>query len=157
MCVSQDKQLLSYKWNICVYVISKGRDATCMLHFPQVLLHSFLFVHSSFFLQVLLAACRWYAVFWSFCVPSSSVFELFFFCWMSFIRVWFSIFVVIPTIQIPQLFLMILFLMQSKMKVWWCLRLVLNWIQSQRLLWPQSDLNQKAIQHTCIVYPAVLR
>jgi len=43
------------------------------------------------------------------------------------------------------------FLIQLKRKVWWCLRTVLKWIDSQRLLW-HSDLNQKPIQHTCTVY-----
>ena len=49
-----------------------------------------------------------------------------------------------------------MFLIELKMRVWWCLRAVLNWIHSQRSLWPHSDLNQNIIQHTCIIYPAVL-
>jgi len=53
---------------------------------------TFLFVHSNFILQMLLAVCRWYAAFLSFCVSSSSVlWAAFWFCWMTFILTLFSV------------------------------------------------------------------
>ena len=124
------------------------------------LLQSLLFVHSSLFLIHDAGSMQMLCItFKSFCVSSFSAFfqsswslewNLFWICFLSLSCFQYSS-------SSRNCIYGLVFLRQFKMKVWWCLRLRLNWIHSQQLLWPHSDLNQKATQHTCIVYPVVLR